>query len=227
MENVALLDRDRTEYKGGTGAHTAVYAVEDVPVGGSAFYVVVKRLFDLVASAAAGLVLLLPMLLIGFLIRLDSPGPALYRQERLGKNGKPFTLYKFRSMGLDAECDGPQWAKVDDSRCTRIGRILRASRMDELPQLWNIFKGEMSLVGPRPERACFYEEFSGYIKGFDKRLQVTPGLTGLAQVNGGYDLLPEEKIVYDMEYIKNRSIRMDVRCILKTVALVFSHEGAR
>lgn len=227
MENVALAERERIEYRGEANSYAAVYAVEDVPVGGSAFYMVVKRLFDLIASAAAGLVLLLPMLLIGFLIRLDSPGPALYRQERLGKNGKPFTLYKFRSMGLDAECDGPQWAKVGDSRCTRIGRILRSSRMDELPQLWNIFKGEMSFVGPRPERACFYEKFGGYIQGFDKRLQVTPGLTGLAQVNGGYDLLPEEKIVYDMEYIKTRSLWVDLRCILKTVAVVFNHKGAR
>lgn len=227
MENVALAEREHIEYEGGTTAQAAVYAVEDVPVGGSTFYLVVKRLFDLIAATAAGLVLLLPMLIIGVLIRLDSPGPALYRQERLGKNGKPFTLYKFRSMGLDAESDGPQWAKIDDSRCTRIGRILRVSRMDELPQLWNIFKGEMSFVGPRPERACFYEEFGGYIKGFDKRLQVTPGLTGLAQVNGGYDLLPEEKIVYDMEYIKTRNFRVDLQCIFKTVTLVFTHKGAR
>lgn len=227
MERTALAERKVCEYESDVRRHTAVYAVKDVPVGGSALYRVVKRLFDIFSCALAGVVLLIPMVIIALLIRVDSPGPAIYKQERLGKNGKPFMLYKFRSMNLDAEIDGPQWAKVDDSRCTRVGRILRASRLDELPQLWNIIKGEMSLVGPRPERACFYEEFGGYIKGFDKRMQVIPGLTGLAQVNGGYDLLPEEKIVYDMQYIENRSIRMDLHCIFKTAALVFTHKGAR
>ena len=169
----------------------------------------------------------IPMALIALLIKLDSKGPVIFRQERLGKDGKPFTMLKFRSMYDDAEQNGPQWAEKEDDRCTKIGCFLRKTRLDELPQFWNILKGDMSLVGPRPERAYFYDEFETYIHGFRNRLAVRPGLTGWAQVNGGYDLSPEEKIVYDMEYIKGRSIRMDLACIFKTVRLVFTHEGAR
>lgn len=190
-------------------------------------YLFVKRFFDIAVSLVGGIVLLIPMLLVALWIRLDSPGPALFRQERLGKDGKSFTMIKFRSMRLDAEKDGPQWAKREDERVTRAGRIIRATRLDELPQLWNIFKGDMSFVGPRPERACFYEEFETYIKGFRHRLSVQPGLTGWAQVNGGYDLEPEEKIMFDMEYIRKRSFAMDLRCIFGTIRLVFTHEGAR
>ena len=190
-------------------------------------YLILKRFFDILISFVGGTALLIPMLLIALWIRLDSPGPALFKQERLGKNGKPFTMIKFRSMRLDAEKDGPQWAKKEDERVTKVGRFIRATRLDELPQLWNIFVGHMSIVGPRPERACFYDEFEIYIKGFRNRLAVQPGLTGWAQVNGGYDLEPEEKIVYDMQYIEKRSVAMDLRCIFKTVRLFFTHEGAR
>ena len=190
-------------------------------------YEFIKRGFDIVFSLFCLAVLLVPMVLIGILVRLDSPGPALFRQERLGKDGKPFIMYKFRSMHRDAEAKGPRWAGVNDDRCTRVGRILRKCRLDELPQAWNILNGTMSFVGPRPERACFYEQFETYIHGFSNRLQVKPGLTGLAQVNGGYELLPEEKVVLDMEYIRTRSLWLDLKCILKTVTLVFTHEGAR
>lgn len=190
-------------------------------------YLFLKRLFDIAASALLMVLLAIPMLIIALVIRTDSSGPALFRQERLGKNGRPFTILKFRSMYQDAEENGPQWAAEDDPRCTRIGRFLRRSRLDELPQLWNILKGEMSFVGPRPERACFYDEFEIYIHGFRNRLVVTPGLTGLAQVNGGYDLNPEEKIIYDMEYIQTRSLLVDLKCIVKTFRLVFTHDGAR
>lgn len=198
-----------------------------VKIGGSKGYLFVKRIFDIAAAIFAGALLLIPMVIIAVLIRLDSEGPALFCQERLGKNGKPFVMYKFRSMHLDAEINGPQWADKDDERCTKLGRFLRNSRLDELPQLINILKGEMSFVGPRPERAYFYNEFEKYIPNFRDRLLVLPGLTGYAQVNGGYELAPEEKIVYDMEYIAKRSLRMDVMCILKTVGVVFSHDGAR
>ncbi|MCD7860266.1 MAG: sugar transferase [Firmicutes bacterium] len=167
------------------------------------------------------------MLIIAAVVRLDSPGPALFRQERLGKGGIPFIMYKFRSMYVDAEENGPQWAQKNDHRCTRVGRFLRSTRLDELPQLVNILLGQMSFVGPRPERACFYDEFEAYIPGFHNRLAVKPGLTGYAQVNGGYDLKPEEKIVLDMQYIEARSVKMDLSCIFKTVKLVFTHEGAR
>ena len=203
------------------------YMVKSVVANDKKGYLFVKRCFDIVASFLTGIILFIPMLIISLLIKLDSPGPVLFRQERLGKDGVPFTIYKFRSMYIDAGKDGPQWAKQNDSRCTRLGHFLRNTRLDELPQLINIFSGKMSFVGPRPERACFYDEFETYIHGFRNRLVVKPGLTGYAQVNGGYDLKPEEKIVFDMKYIKNRSVKMDLSCIFKTVKLVFTHEGAR
>lgn len=198
-----------------------------VRVGGGKVYQIMKRLFDLLIATVAFVVLLIPMVIVGIVIRLDSPGPALFRQERLGKNGKPFMMYKFRSMRLDAEVNGPKWADKNDRRCTKVGRFLRKSRIDELPQLYNIIRGEMSFIGPRPERACFYDEFEKYIPHFRNRLLVRPGLTGHAQVNGGYELKPEEKIVYDMEYIANRSVKMDLLCLWRTVLVVFSHDGAR
>lgn len=203
------------------------YYIESVSVADRPGYFALKRCFDIVFSLFAGLLLALPMLIIALVIRLDSEGPAIYKQERLGKDGKEFMMYKFRSMQLDAEANGPQWAEESDERCTKVGRILRKTRLDELPQLWNIFIGDMSFVGPRPERAYFYEQFETYIHGFRHRLAVKPGLTGLAQINGGYDLKPEEKILYDMEYIKTMSPLMDLKCIIKTVKLVFTHQGAR
>lgn len=208
-------------------AERAVYIVPAAKVSDNLHYLFLKRCFDIVMSLITGIVLLLPMLLLALIIRIDSPGPALFRQERLGKDGKAFVMLKFRSMYLDAEANGPKWADTEDDRCTRVGRVLRKFRLDELPQLWNIFAGHMSFVGPRPERAYFCDQFETYIHGFSNRLAVRPGLTGLAQVNGGYDLRPEKKIVYDMEYIRNQSFLLDLECILKTVKLVFTHEGAR
>ena len=190
-------------------------------------YLLVKRLFDSFSALIGLIVLAIPMAIIALLIVLDSPGGAIFKQERLGKDGQPFTILKFRSMRLDAEENGPQWADKDDPRCTHLGRVLRKSRLDELPQLWNILKGDMSFVGPRPERKCFYDQFETYIHGFHNRLVVKPGLTGWAQVNGGYDLKPEEKIVFDMEYIQKQSLGLDLKCIFHTVHLIFTHEGAR
>ncbi len=208
-------------------AEQTEYYIEPVIPARKPFYTFIKRAFDVAASLTAGLVLLLPLCVIAILVKLDSKGPALFKQERVGKDGRIFYMYKFRSMVLDAEKDGPKWADQDDERCTRLGRFLRKCRMDELPQLWNILVGDMSIVGPRPERSYFYEEFETYIHGFRHRLAVQPGLTGLAQVNGGYELKPEEKIVYDMRYIAERSAFLDLKIILKTAVLVFSHEGAR
>ena len=190
-------------------------------------YLITKRAFDIVCSFLGLLILAIPMMIIAVIIVLDSPGSPIYKQERLGINGKPFMIYKFRSMRLDAEQNGPQWADEQDPRCTHFGQFLRRARMDELPQLFNILRGDMSFVGPRPERAYFYEEFEKYIPGFSNRLMVTPGLTGYAQVNGGYSLKPEEKIIYDMEYIENRSIRMDLACILKTIRVVLCGDSAK
>ena len=186
-----------------------------------------KRAFDIVFAIVVGLVLFLFIPIIAIAIKLDSKGPVLFKQERLGKDEKPFMMYKFRSMYIDAEKDGPQWAKASDQRVTRVGRFLRKTRIDELPQMWNILVGDMSLVGPRPEREFFYSEFERDIPNFRDRLAVKPGLTGLAQVNGGYELDPQSKLDYDIEYMGSRSILLDIKCILKTVKLVFTHDGAR
>lgn len=190
-------------------------------------YLITKRIFDIVFSFLGLVIMAVPMLIIALIIVLDSPGSPIFKQERLGINGKPFLIYKFRTMCQDAEKNGPQWADEEDKRCTKFGAFLRKTRLDELPQFWNILKGDMSFVGPRPERAYFYGEFEKYIPGFSNRLMVIPGLTGHAQVNGGYSLKPEEKIIYDMEYIENRSTLMDLICIAKTIHVVFCGVGAR
>lgn len=217
MENSAVVNQA-----------SPIYPVDSIiirvpPLG----YRMAKRAFDLIAALVLSVLVAIPTIVLMLLIRLDSPGAAIFHQERLGKNGKPFMILKLRTMRLDAEKNGPQWAERNDSRCTRLGSFLRKSRLDELPQLWNILRGEMSFVGPRPERAYFYDQFEKNIPGFRNRLAVVPGLTGLAQVNGGYDLSPSQKIVFDMQYIQNCSIWLDLACMLKTARLIFTHEGAR
>ena len=185
-------------------------------------YEVVKRCLDIFFSLVALSVLFLPMCVIAVVIKCTSKGTVLYAQERLGKNGKPFKVIKFRSMVDDAEKNGVQWSGKDDPRITGLGVYLRRYHIDELPQLWNIFVGEMSFVGPRPERKCYYDVFETYIHGFHHRMKVKPGLTGLAQVSGGSLMRPEEKIVYDIDYIKNRSVWMDLRIVIKTVVTVIT-----
>ena len=186
-----------------------------------------KRVLDILGGLVGCFLTGIIFIFIAPAIYISSPGPIFFSQTRIGKNGKPFMILKLRSMRLDAEKNGPRWAERNDSRCTRLGSFLRRSRLDELPQLWNILHGEMSFVGPRPERAYFYDQFEKTIPGFRNRLAVIPGLTGLAQVNGGYDLSPDQKIVFDMKYIENCCVGMDLSCMLKTVRLVFTHEGAR
>lgn len=190
-------------------------------------YLFVKRVFDIVVSIVAGSMLLLPMTIIALLIVLESPGPAIYKQERLGKNGKPFHIYKFRSMYVDAEKDGPQWAATEDPRCTRIGKVIRRWHIDELPQLLNVLKGEMSIVGPRPEREYFYEMFEKDLPNYADRMLVDQGLTCIGQVRL-YDasLTPENKIACDIEYIQKQSVATDIGCILKTFGAIFRNKGA-
>lgn len=190
-------------------------------------YEMTKRLFDLLLSILLLVVLLVPMGILALAVRLDSSGPVLYRQTRLGLSGVPFTLLKFRTMMENAECSGPVWAAKDDPRRTKIGVFLRRFHLDELPQLWNIFIGDMSFVGPRPEREIFYQTFGMIVADFDKRLLVKPGLTGLAQISGGYDLTPAEKWRYDMQYIGNRSVLLDIRCLVLTFPTVLTGRGAR
>ena len=191
-------------------------------------YTIAKRAFDILFSGIA-IVIASPFMLVTAIAIKSDGGPALYKQKRLTKDGKEFNVLKFRSMRVDAEKDGVARLSTGDKddRITPVGKIIRKIRFDELPQLFNILRGDMSFVGPRPERAYFYGEFEKYIPGFSNRLIVVPGLTGYAQVNGGYSLKPEEKIIYDMEYIEHRSVLMDVKCIIKTVSLIFTHEGAR
>lgn len=187
-----------------------------------------KRLFDIVVSLLALLIMAIPMLCIAVAVAVSSPGGVFYRQERLGRNGKVFRLIKFRTMVADAEKHGAQWSLgADDDRITKVGAFLRKTRMDELPQLWQCFIGQMSLIGPRPERPVFYEAFEKHVHGFSGRLAVKPGITGLAQVCGGYNLRPEEKAARDLEYIKNRSFRQEWKILLKTVKVLLNHDGAK
>jgi len=189
-------------------------------------YDYVKRFFDIIFSLI-GLIIALPIMIIfSILIVLETPGSPIYSQERVGRNGKHFKIYKLRSMYKDAEANGAQWAEEDDPRVTKVGRFMRKTRIDELPQLFNILKGDMSIVGPRPERPIFTYQFNEEIPGFINRLRVKPGLTGWAQVNGGYELTPAEKLEYDLYYIENRSMWLDIKIILKTVKIVLTGDGA-
>ena len=205
------------------------YFIEDLGrIKRKPFYSFVKRLVDIIAGLLGIIVFAIPMIIIAILVKVDSKGSVFYAQERLGLNGKKIKVLKFRTMCQNAEKNGAQWSGgKNDSRITKVGKKLRDFRLDEIPQFFCIFVGSMTLVGPRPERECFYEEFEKYVHGFSERLKVKPGLTGLAQVNGGYDLKPEEKIIYDIEYIKKRSLWLDLKIMFKTVAVVFTHDGAK
>lgn len=210
-------------------ANDGEYYVEDLgAVKDKPLYAFLKRAFDLLFALVLLVLLAVPMLVIALIVKLSSPGTVLYYQARLGLNGKRFNIIKFRTMREDAEADGVRWSAGDeDSRITPVGRILRKTHLDELPQLWCILMGDMSVVGPRPERPEYYDRFEQYIHGFRERLKVKPGLTGLAQVKGGYYLKPEEKVLYDVEYIKTRSIGLDLRIVLETIKVVFCCEGVK
>jgi sugar transferase (PEP-CTERM system associated) len=190
-----------------------------------------KRLVGLTLSTAM-LVLLSPLLLVVALaIRMESKGPAIFKQERVGEDGETFTLYKFRSMRTDAEKQtGPVWAEEDDPRITRVGRIIRKVRIDELPQLWNVLKGDMSFVGPRPERPFFVEQLKKKIPYYNERFAVKPGVTGWAQIKYPYGSTEKdalEKLKYDLYYIKNMSVIMDLMVIFHTVKIVLLSRGSR
>lgn len=189
----------------------------------------IKRLMDILISTVV-IVLLSPIwLLVALAIKLDSRGPVLYRQQRLGKDERPFTIYKFRSMIHRAEFQtGPQWAQKKDPRITRLGRVLRTLHLDEVPQFINVLKGEMSLVGPRPERAHFVEKFKRQIPFYARRLKVRPGITGWAQVKGDYDTTLENvktKLEFDLFYLENMSLRMDLKIFINTVYVMLLGKG--
>ncbi len=191
----------------------------------------VKRVFDVVGAGAL-LVLAAPvMLLTAVAIRLDSRGPILYRQDRVGQGGRTFQCIKFRSMRVDAERDGvPRWAQAGDPRVTRVGRVIRQLRIDELPQLINVVSGEMSLVGPRPERPAFVAQLRESIRFYDVRHSVKPGVTGWAQVRYSYGASVEDaarKLQFDLYYVKNHSLFLDLLILLETVRVVLFREGAQ
>lgn len=192
---------------------------------------VVKRTSDLVLSLIMLLLLGPVLMLVAILIKLDSKGPVFFSQERVGENRRPYMVHKFRSMVQDAEKEcGPVWAQADDSRITRVGYFIRKWRIDEFPQLFNVIKGEMSFVGPRPEREFFVKELEAAIPYYGERFSVKPGVTGWAQVSYSYGASVEdakEKLNYDLFYIKNMSFLMDLMVIMKTVKTVFFGEGAR
>jgi len=203
-----------------------VINVNDVPLQG--FNSLVKRGIDVAISAPALLLLVLPLALIAALVRLTSRGPIFYRQERMGLDGKSFTIVKFRSMTDHAERDtGPVWTQRNDPRVTAFGRFLRRSNIDELPQLWNVLRGDMSIVGPRPERPHFVEQFKHRIPQYMLRHKVKAGLTGWAQVNGwrGNTAL-EKRIEYDLYYIENWSVSLDLKIMWLTLTKSFFHKHA-
>jgi exopolysaccharide biosynthesis polyprenyl glycosylphosphotransferase len=200
------------------------------PVQEAALAGAVRRGRDIAGSMLL-LVLTLPLLLlVAWLIKLDSPGPVLYRQDRVGLHGRIFTLWKFRSMRVDAEAAGPRWAAERDPRVTRVGAVIRACRVDELPQLVNVLRGEMSLVGPRPERPHFTVQLARVIPRYDERTCVLPGVTGWAQVSYPYGASIEDaraKLDYDLYYLANRSLLFDLRILAATVRVVLFRVGAR
>jgi lipopolysaccharide/colanic/teichoic acid biosynthesis glycosyltransferase len=212
-------------------------------------YLGLKRVMD-VGIAIMGLGffgIILPVLAL--IIKIDSAGPVFYSQDRVGINrrqqrggfngkdrrtvlqpGKPFQVHKLRTMGVHAEAGGPQWAAKNDVRVTRVGRILRKTRLDEVPQFWNVLKGEMSLIGPRPERLVFVRQLEKDVPHYRERLLILPGITGLAQVINGYDDSLESvrrKIELDRTYIKNSGFKQDSKILLSTVGVVLKGEGAR
>ena len=190
-------------------------------------YLPFKRIFDFCFSLIL-FVVTLPFVLVAIIaIKLESEGPIFYHQVRVGLMGKHITVTKLRSMYIDAEKHGAQWADKNDPRITKVGHFLRKTRIDELPQLISVLRGDMSLIGPRPERPEFTEEFSHEFPGFEQRLRIKPGLSGYAQVHGGYDINPGQKAKLDCYYINNLSLRMDIQIFFDTIKIVITGEGAR
>ncbi len=191
-------------------------------------YVKIKRLLDIIGSLILLIPSIIPIIIFGILIKLETPGKMFYSQERVGYMGKPIYITKLRSMFQDAEKkSGAMWATKNDARVTRVGSFIRKTRIDELPQLFSVLKGDLSLIGPRPERPMFTEEFSKDIPGFEQRLRITPGLSGWAQVNGGYDATPAEKLVDDLYYIDHVGPWLDFKILWMTIKVVITGHGAR
>lgn len=193
-------------------------------------YLVTKRLFDLTLITLFAPIILPIMFITAVLIRLESSGPILFWQQRVGAQGEAFNMVKFRSMTTDSEQHGSQFARAGDARVTRLGKFIRKMRIDELPQLWNVIRGEMSLIGPRPEQVVFVKEFERTIPNYTDRHNVLPGITGLAQIEQGYvdDANGTQvKLKYDLYYIDNLSFLMDIRIAFQTLHTMATGFGAR
>lgn len=190
-------------------------------------YEIFKRILDIIFSLIAIIPSTIIIIIFSIIIILESEGNPIFTQVRVGKYGELIKIHKLRSMRKDAEANGQKWAEKNDPRITKIGKFIRKYRIDELPQVYDILFGKMSLIGPRPEIPTLTNKFNDETPGFVNRLLVTPGLTGLAQVNGGYDLNHNEKLKYDIEYIENRNIKMYFEIIFKTIKIVLTGDGAR
>ena len=211
---------NRVSYKGET-YHQSI----GEPV--NSMYLPFKAIMDFIVALVL-FILTVPFVLIAMIaIKLESKGPVFYLQERVGLMGKHIKITKLRSMRIDAEANGAKWADKNDTRITHVGKFLRKTRIDELPQLLNVLKGDMSLIGPRPERPEFTEKFSHQYPGFETRLRIKPGLSGYAQVHGGYEVTPGEKAELDCYYINHCSLGTDAKIFIQTVKTVFTGEGAR
>uniref|UniRef100_UPI003AF06BCD sugar transferase n=1 Tax=Phascolarctobacterium faecium TaxID=33025 RepID=UPI003AF06BCD len=210
-------------------SNTGFLLVDDIPMQRvtrmllTAEQRVLKRILD-IAVAVIALIILSPVMLItAVMIKLDSKGPVLYSQERVGLYGKIFFVHKFRSMKQDAEAKcGPVLAAEGDTRITKFGRLMRATRLDELPQLFNVLKGEMSIVGPRPERPFFVKQFIAQKPEYDYRHNVKPGITGLAQIAGKYNTSAYDKLIYDLLYIQDFSVKTDLMIMLQTFKVLLT-----
>lgn len=200
-------------------------------LGSQQLAVVTKRMFDIVASAILLLISSPVLIVTAIAVKLSSPGPIFYLQERVGQFGRPFKVIKFRSMRVDAEKDGrPQWAQKGDPRVTTVGRIIRSTRIDEIPQIFNVFKGDMSFVGPRPERPFFVGDLAAQVPFYNERHVVKPGITGWAQLNYPYGASVEDarhKLEYDLYYVKNYSLFLDLLILIQTVRVVLWQDGVR
>jgi len=205
-----------------------MWFLENIKENNKRFYEIIKRSLDIVLAAGL-LIISLPLApLIYWIIKLDSPGPGFFMQQRTGKLGKKFMAVKFRTMRQNAESNGPQWAQPNDPRITHIGKWLRKSRIDEIPQLINVLRGEMSFIGPRPERPEFIKKLKQTIPFYEARLLIKPGITGWAQINFPYGANEQdalEKLQYDLYYIKNRSLILDISILLRTIKTVLSGGG--
>ena len=194
----------------------------------NSFNLKAKRILDIIFALLIGVCVIPIMIIAAIIIKLESKGPIFFIQERIGEGNKPFKIVKFRSMTTDAEKDGPKWATKNDNRVTKFGKFMRLTRVDELPQLWNVLRGEMSFVGPRPEREFFIKQLEKEIMYYNLRHTVKPGLTGWAQVMYPYGASIEDayrKLQYDLYYIKNHDILFDMKILLKTVTIVIFGKG--